>query len=61
VMIFWANVRFSNVGILACDACVEIEVVYHHIFFVFGQRSVYVVCVCIFSQNACVKNHTGYL
>jgi hypothetical protein len=36
-MMFWANVRFLNAGISARDAHVEVEVVYHHIFFVFGQ------------------------
>jgi hypothetical protein len=50
-MSFWANVRFSDAGISARDERVEVEVVYHHIFFVFGQRSVCVVCMCIFNQK----------
>jgi len=40
VMSFCANVRFSNAGISARDARVAVEVVYHHDFFVRGQRSV---------------------
>jgi len=39
-MSFWANVRFSCIGTSARDARVEVEVVYHHCFFVLGQRSV---------------------
>ena len=38
VMDFWANICFSYVGISVRDALV-VEVVYHHCFFVFGQRS----------------------
>ena len=40
VMSFWENICFSCVGISARDA-LAVEVVYHHNFFVFGQRSVY--------------------
>ena len=39
VMSFWEKFCFSDVGISARDARVAVEVVYHHIFFVFGQRS----------------------
>jgi hypothetical protein len=38
VMDFWAKICFSYVGISVRDALV-VEVVYHHCFFVFGQRS----------------------
>jgi hypothetical protein len=37
---FEANTRLSLVGISARDARVAVEVVYHHSFLVFGQRSV---------------------
>ena len=39
-MSFCANIRFSKAGISARDARVAVEVVYHHDFFVLGQRSV---------------------
>jgi hypothetical protein len=35
------NIRLSFVGISARDARVAVEVVYHHSFLVFGQRSVH--------------------
>ncbi len=38
---FEANIRLSFAGISARDARVAVEVVYHHIFLVFGQRSVH--------------------
>jgi hypothetical protein len=41
VMSFWAKTRFSNGGISARDARVAVDVVYHHNFLVFGQRSVH--------------------
>jgi hypothetical protein len=37
VIFFEANIRLSFVGISARDARVAIEVVYHHVFFVFGH------------------------
>ncbi len=37
VIFFEANIRLSSVGISARDVRVAIEVVYHHIFFVFGH------------------------
>ena len=40
VISFELNIRFSFVGISARDARVAVEVVYHHNFLVFGQRSV---------------------
>jgi hypothetical protein len=40
VMSFFAKTSFSYVGISARDA-LAVEVVYHHCFFVFGQRSVH--------------------
>ena len=39
VISFEANIRLSLVGISARDARVAVEVVYHHSFLVFGQRS----------------------
>jgi hypothetical protein len=59
VMSFWEKFCFSDVGISARDARVAVEVVYHHIFFVFGQRSVY--GVCIFNQTRVFESHTSYL
>ena len=40
VISFEANIRLSFVGISARDARVAVEVVYHHSFLVFEQRSV---------------------
>jgi hypothetical protein len=40
VMSFWEKTRLSWGGISARDTRVAVEVVYHHIFLVFGQRSV---------------------
>lgn len=40
VISFDANIRLSFVGISARDARVAFEVVYHHTFLVFEQRSV---------------------
>ena len=59
VMSFWEKFCFSDVGISARDARVAVEVVYHHIFFVFGQRSAY--GVCIFNQTRVFESHTSYL
>ena len=39
VISFEANICLSSVGISARDARVAVEVVYHHSFLVFGQRS----------------------
>jgi hypothetical protein len=41
VISFEENIRLSFVGISARDARVAVEVVYHHSFLVFGQRSVH--------------------
>jgi hypothetical protein len=41
VISFEENIRLSVVGISARDARVAVEVVYHHTFLVFGQRSVH--------------------
>ena len=41
VMSFWEKTRLSWGGISARDTRVAVEVVYHHIFLVFGQRSVH--------------------
>ena len=38
---FEENTRLSFVGISAREARVAVEVVYHHTFLVFGQRSVH--------------------
>jgi hypothetical protein len=40
VISFEENICFSFVGISARDARVAVDVVYHHTFLVFGQRSV---------------------
>jgi hypothetical protein len=63
---FDANICLSFVGISARDARVAVEVVYHHTFLVFGQRSVQEKYDGPISQDEfllCTKRrgHTAYL